>query len=96
MDDLGPPTKDDQYYLHVPQWGHATEIAEEVPRQSVHVTIVERGDGYVIETTRTYNCPRAEGGKVIWDAIKPPGGWMLDEPSDHWTQWRRRRTWQVE
>jgi hypothetical protein len=95
---LGPLTLNNQYFLHV-RWDGA-EIAAEIKREGLLVTIVNVGADFVDETTKVYTVKREDRGILFFDIVEPHGrGWERDEAADyhtdHWSAWRRRRTWKV-
>jgi hypothetical protein len=100
---LGPWTlnSDNQYFLHVTHDGREIGEQHERKRESLRVTVVAVGDGFVDETTRVFTFEREDRGALYFDTIAPRGrGWERDADADahadKWTAWRRRRTWRIE
>jgi hypothetical protein len=98
--DLGPwtPNNANEYFLHVKPDG--TEVSAEIERQSLLVTIVSVGDGFVDEVTRVFTFEREDRGCYFFDIVEPHGrGWVRDAAADahtdKWSMWKRRRTWRI-
>src|SRR5690349_9207691 len=105
MSDLGPYTQNREYFLHVQSDGTEVAVSDhpQWARESLRVQIVRAGRGWVDEVTRVFTVEQSwpEPNVMLrYLIVKPHGrGWRRDAKADahadKWTQWRRRRTWEI-